>query len=64
MYIMLGTWSDIAYAVSVVSCYGSNPTLTHYEAVKRVFRYFKGTKDLQLTYKGDLRFLWGYINSN
>lgn len=64
MYIMLGTRPDIAYAVSVVSRYGSNPTLIHYGVVKRIFWYFKGTKDLQLTYKKDLQPLSGYTNSN
>lgn len=64
IYIMLGTRPDIAYAVSVVSRYGSNPTPLHHRVVKRVFQYLKGTKNLQLIYKKDLRPLSGYTNSN
>ena len=36
MYIMLGTRPDIAYAISVVSRYGSNSTPAHHKAVKRI----------------------------
>lgn len=64
MYAMLGTRPDIAYAVSVVSRYGSNPTPAHYGAVKRIFRYLKGTKHLQLTYRGNLQPLSGYTDSD
>ena len=52
MYAMLGTRPDLAYAVSVVSRYSSNPTETHRMAVKRIFRCIKGTLTLQLTFRG------------
>ena len=29
----------------------SNPSLIHYKAVKKVFRYLQGTKDHMLTYR-------------
>lgn len=64
MFVMLGTRPDIAYAVLVVSCYGPNPTSAHHEAVKRILRYLKGTKDLQLTYRADLWPLSGYTDSD
>lgn len=48
MYAMLGTRVDIAYAVSVVSRFGSNPTEDHWPAVKRIFRYLKGMIDMGL----------------
>ena len=41
MYAMLGTRPDIAYAVSVVSRYGSNLNEAHWKAVKRIFRYLR-----------------------
>ena len=34
MYIMLGTWLDIAYAVGAVSQFNSNPGQSHWKAVK------------------------------
>lgn len=38
MYAMLGSRPDIAYAVSKVSQYSTNPNATHWTAVKRIFR--------------------------
>ena len=40
---MLGTRPDIAYAVSKVSQYSTNPNQSHWSAVKRIFRYLAGT---------------------
>jgi len=50
MYLALATRPDIAYAIAVLSCFGVNPGSAHWEAVKRVFKYLKGTKELWLTY--------------
>ena len=64
MYAMLGTRPDIAYAVSVVSRYASNPTEDHWTAVKRIFRYLKGTLHLRLTFSGPLRPLAGWTDAD
>ena len=64
MYAMLGTRPDLAYAVSVVSRYASNPTGTHWKAVKRIFRYIRGTLDLRLTFSGALEPLAGYTDAD
>lgn len=64
MYLMLGTRPDLAYAVSVVSRYSSNPDDTHRQAVKRILRYIQGTRDLCLVFQGDLRPLRGYSDSD
>ena len=53
MYIMLQTRPDIAYAISKLSQFSSNPTEQHLQALKRVLRYLKGTKGLGLTYQKD-----------
>ena len=37
MYAMLGTRPDISFAVTMVSKFSSNPGLTHWEAVKRIY---------------------------
>ena len=49
MYAMLGTRPDIAFAVSVLSRHASNPNSLYWQAVKRIFRYLKGSLKLQLT---------------
>ena len=51
MYAMLGTRPDIAYAVGAVSQYCSNPGRQHWMAVKRIFRYLKGTVNHAIEYK-------------
>ena len=48
MYVVVGTRLDIAYAVSYLVRFMSNPGRAHWEAVKRVIRYLKGTKDAKL----------------
>src|ERR1700678_1194625 len=48
MYATLGTRPDICFAVQTVSRFNSKPGLAHWEAVKRIFRYLKGTKELWL----------------
>ena len=64
MYAMLGTRPDIAFAVSVVSRYASNPNESHWKAVKRIFRYLRGTVDHQLVFRGDLKPLSGYTDAD
>ena len=60
MYAMLCTRLDICVAVGIVSHYQSNPRPTHWAAVKRIFRYLRGTTDFALCFhRGDLR-LKGY----
>lgn len=63
MYTMVETRPDIAFAVSVLSRYASNPTDTHIAAAKRVLQYLKKTPELGITYgKGDN--LIGYTDAN
>ena len=50
MYIMLATRPDIAYSVGVLSRFAENPNKLHWNAVKRVLRYLKGTKRMALQY--------------
>ena len=64
MYAMLGTRPDIAFAVSIVSRYSANPTLEHWAAVARIFRYLRGTADLELVFTGDLSPLVGYSDAD
>lgn len=45
MYLAISTRPDIAYAVGVLARFSSNPGLTHWAAVKHLFRYPQGTLD-------------------
>jgi hypothetical protein len=46
----LATQPDIAFAVSTVARFSANPGMVHWNAVKHIFRYLAGTRDLWLTY--------------
>ena len=50
LYLSIWTRPDIAYAVSSVAKYSGKPTQTHYTAVKRIFRYLRGTVDFGLCF--------------
>ncbi|GJX41366.1 retrovirus-related pol polyprotein from transposon TNT 1-94 [Tanacetum coccineum] len=50
MYLMVCTRPDIAYAVSVVSRYLANPGKNHWEAVKWILKYLRGTANVGLVY--------------
>jgi len=43
MYAMTSTRPDIAYAVGRLSRYTSNPSTHHWQAIRRVLKYLKGT---------------------
>ena len=60
----MGTRPDIAFATSTVAQYSENPSWKHWEAVKTIFRYLLGIKNLQLTYEGEERDLVGYIDAD
>ena len=58
------TRPDIAHAVSVVSKFNSEPTEAHMKAVKRIFRYIKGTINLSLNYNGNGKPMFGYSDAD
>ncbi|KAL2254166.1 UNVERIFIED_CONTAM: Retrovirus-related Pol polyprotein from transposon TNT 1-94 [Sesamum indicum] len=64
MYAMICTRPDIAHAVGVVSRFMSNPGVMHWEAVKWILRYLRGTKDRALVFgKGKLT-LFGFVDAD
>ncbi|XP_057990617.1 secreted RxLR effector protein 161-like [Hevea brasiliensis] len=65
MYAQVCTRPDIAFAISVLAIYLSNPEWNHWNAAKKVMRYLQGTKNYMLTYKrsGNLEVI-GYSNSD
>ena len=53
LYLARGTRPDIAYSVAFMSRFVANLGRAHWQAVKHLFRYLQGTKDLRLVYRGD-----------
>jgi Reverse transcriptase (RNA-dependent DNA polymerase) len=60
----LSTRPDIAFAVATVVRFASNPGPVHWEAVKRIFCYLAGMRDLWLSYGESKRTLEGYANAD
>ena len=52
MYLTIATQPNIAYLVNKLMQYTLAPKAKHWIAVKRVFRYLKGTRQYKLTYGG------------
>ena len=52
MYAMVCTKPNIAHAMGVLSRYMSKSGKENWTVVKRLFRYFRGTKDHAICYQG------------
>ena len=65
MYTMVVTRLDLAYAVGLISRFMSKPLKEHWQAVKWVLWYIKGTVDTRLCFKkkGDF-VIKGYTDSD
>ena len=64
MYLMSCTRPDIAYAVSKLSRYTSNPNGDHWKGIVRVLRYLRYTRDYGLHYIRYSAVLEGYSDAN
>ena len=53
MYLMICTRPDIAYSVGVLSRHVACPGKTHMQAVKRIFRYLRGTSHYKLEFQSN-----------
>lgn len=53
LYVSQGTRPDIAYAVNLASRFSNNPGKAHWTAIKRIFRYLKGTPKTKLEFSKD-----------
>jgi len=53
MYVMVCTRPDLSQALSMISRYMRDPGKDHWEVVKWVLRYIKGTMDVGLVFKKD-----------
>ncbi|KAH9324677.1 hypothetical protein KI387_004855, partial [Taxus chinensis] len=64
MYAMVCTRPDIAHAVGAVSRFMSDPGKEHWQAVKWILRYLRGTMGTVLCYSGSDTTLRGYVDSD
>ena len=64
MYVMVCTRPDIAQAVGAVSRYMNNPGKLHWEEVKWILRYLRGTTGKALCFKGGDTILTGYVDAD
>lgn len=64
MYLMQCTRPDIAFAVSKMSRFTSNPNDEHWKAITRIFGYLLKTKNLGLHYGKFPAVLEGYIDTS
>ncbi|GJS45165.1 hypothetical protein Tco_0595286 [Tanacetum coccineum] len=64
MFAMICTRPDIAHAVGVVSRYMTEPGREHWEAVKRILRYVKGTSNVALYFGDSDLIVTGYVDSD
>jgi hypothetical protein len=65
MYAQVCTRPDIAFITGLLARFQTNPGLKHWEAIKKVLRYLRGTKNIMLTYRksNELKFV-GYANAD
>ncbi|CAJ2648559.1 unnamed protein product [Trifolium pratense] len=64
MYAMVCTRPDIAHAVGVVSRFLSNPAKEHWEGVKWILRYLKGTSEMCLCFRKGNISLQGFSDAD
>ncbi|KAJ3564398.1 hypothetical protein NP233_g8320 [Leucocoprinus birnbaumii] len=50
MWLQVATHPDLSYAVNLLSRFASNPGKPHWEAMKHVMAYVRGTIDYSITY--------------
>ncbi|GKB40472.1 hypothetical protein Tco_0885414, partial [Tanacetum coccineum] len=64
MYLMRGTQLDLAYHVSRLSRYTSNPCDAHWKAMTRVLHYLRYNRDYGLHYDRYLAVIEGHSDAN
>ncbi len=65
MYVMICTYPNVWYALSITSRYQSKPGKNHWTAVKNMLKYLKRTKDAFLIYEGkDKLAIRGYTDAS
>jgi len=55
MYLANGTRPDIAFAVNLLARFSSVPTKRHWNGIKQIFRYLRGTQDIGLFFRKKIK---------
>lgn len=63
LYLVQGTRPDIAFAVNDVSRFNNKHGKAHWTAVKRIFRYIRGSIDMKLCFSNSDA-LTGYTDAD
>ena len=64
MYLANYTRPDIAFSVNLLARYSSAPTKRHWNEIKHILRYLRGTSDMRLFYSKTMEpQLLGYVNA-
>ena len=64
MFAMICTRPDITQAVGAVSRYMANPGGEHWNIVKKILRYIRGTSNAEICYGGLDFTVRGYVDSD
>lgn len=56
-YLVTATRPDLAFTYSKLSQFSTDPRINHFQALKRVFRYLQGTKNVKLRINKDNGYL-------
>jgi hypothetical protein len=64
LYLVSGTRPDLAFAVHQVCRHMQNPGKPHWEAVKQILRYLKGTLNQGIALGGPIQELEGFCDSD
>jgi len=64
MYLANYTRPDLSFSINLLARYSSSPTRRHWNGVKHIFRYLRGTMDMSLFYSKVPKFkLTGYADA-
>ena len=64
MYLASTTRPDIVFSVNFLARYSSAPTRRHWNGIRHILRYLKGTTNMGLFYSKDCSFdLVGYVDA-
>ena len=65
MYLANYTRPDIAFSINLLTRYSSTPTKKHWNGIKHILRYLRGTCDMRLFYSKTLEpQFFGYANAS
>ena len=65
MWLQVATQPDITYSVTLLSQFAHNPGKSHWNAIKHVLTYIRGTLNYGITYRAGSKLNpTGYVNSD